>query len=72
MRLFYKNICYFNCFFPKLEIFYQKIIYLMLIILSLKKNNKISNKEYANQAIKRGFIQLISRILLQEDNKKTH
>ena len=38
--------------------------------IKLEKKDKKSNKEYANQAIKRGFNQLISKILLQEDNKK--
>ena len=33
----------------------------------LKKNINTSNKDLANQAIKKGFNQLISRILLKED-----
>ena len=38
--------------------------------IKLGKNDKISNNDLANQAIKKGFDQLMSRILLKEDNEK--
>ncbi len=38
--------------------------------IKLEKKDKISNNELANQAIKKGFDQLMSRILLKEDSKK--
>ena len=38
--------------------------------IELVKNNKISNEELADLAIKKGFSQLIERILLNEDRKK--
>ena len=36
--------------------------------IKLEKKDKISNNELANQAIKKGFDQLMSRILLKEDS----
>ena len=38
--------------------------------IEIEKNGKINNKELANKAIKKGFIQLIEKILLQEDYRK--
>lgn len=38
--------------------------------IKLEKSDKISNNDLANQAIKNGFEQLMSRILLKEDSKK--
>ena len=38
--------------------------------IELVKNNKISNEELADLAIKKGFSQLIERILLNEDRQK--
>ena len=38
--------------------------------IEIEKNGKINNKELANQAIKKGFTQLIEKILLKEDYKK--
>jgi hypothetical protein len=38
--------------------------------IEIEKNGKINNEELANQAIKKGFIQLIEKILLKEDYKK--
>ena len=37
--------------------------------IQLEKNNKISQNAFANKAIKRGFNQLIEKILLKEDSK---
>ncbi len=37
--------------------------------IELEKNNKISNKSLADKAIKKGFNQLISKILLKDDIK---
>ena len=39
----------------------------MLIIFRLKKKEKTTNITLANQAIKKGFDQLVRRILLKED-----
>ena len=36
----------------------------------VEKKGKISNEELANQAIKKGFTELITKILLKEDKKK--
>ena len=38
--------------------------------IKLEKKDKFSNSELANQAIKKGFSQLMSRILLEDDNRK--
>ena len=38
--------------------------------IRLEKKDKISNNDLANQAIKKGFDQLMARILLKEDNEK--
>ena len=38
--------------------------------IKLEKKDKISNNDLANQAIKKGFDQLMSRILLKEDSEK--
>ena len=38
--------------------------------IKLEKKDKITNKDLANQAIKKGFNQLITKILLEEDIKK--
>ena len=38
--------------------------------IKLEKKDKFSNSELANQAIKKGFSQLMSRILLKDDNRK--
>ena len=37
--------------------------------IELEKNDKISNSALADQAIKTGFNQLITKILLEEDKK---
>ena len=38
--------------------------------IKLVKKDKISNNDLTNQAIKKGFEQLMSRVLLKEDSKK--
>ena len=38
--------------------------------IEIEKNDKISNSALADQAIKTGFSQLITKILLEEDKKK--
>ena len=38
--------------------------------IQLEKKNKITNNALANQAIKKGFNQLIAKILLKEDIRK--
>ena len=38
--------------------------------IEIKKNPKNTNDQLANQAIKKGFSQLIEKILLKEDQKK--
>ena len=38
--------------------------------IKLEKKDKITNKDLANKAIKKGFNQLITKILLEEDIKK--
>ena len=38
--------------------------------IAVEKKGKISNEELANQAIKKGFNELITKILLEEDKKK--
>jgi len=37
--------------------------------INIEKKDKISNSDLTNQAIKKGFTQLISRILLEEDSR---
>ena len=37
--------------------------------IKIEKKDKISNSDLTNQAIKKGFTQLISRILLEEDSR---
>ena len=39
--------------------------------IEIEKKDKITNKNLANQAIKKGFNQLIEKILLKEDVEKT-
>ena len=38
--------------------------------IEIEKKKKFSNDELANQAIKKGFKQLIEKILIEEDEKK--
>ena len=38
--------------------------------IEVEKKGKVNNELLANQAIKKGFIELLNKILLQEDSKK--
>ena len=55
--------------FFKLEIFYQIIIFNVNNIILEKKRNK-SNKQLADQAIKKGFDQFLNKVLMKEDINK--
>ena len=49
--------------------FYLKIMFLMLIIFQIIKTSSISNEQLANQAIKKGYKELVEKILLDKDKK---
>ena len=66
----YKQIIFILIVFFKTETLYPIIVYLVLIISSSKKKEKTPNNILADKAIKKGFSQLISKILLTEDTNK--
>ena len=67
---FYKLIFFILIVFFKTETLFSKNELFNVNNIELVKNNKISNEELADLAIKKGFSQLIERILLNEDRKK--
>ena len=66
---FYKILLILIIFF-KTETLFSKNELFNVNNIQLEKNDKITNKALANLAIKKGFKQLISRILLNEDKEK--
>ena len=63
-----QNNFYLNCFFKTETLFSKNELFNVNNIEVV--NNKISNEELADLAIKKGFSQLIERILLNEDRQK--
>ena len=66
---FYKILLILIIFF-KTETLFSKNELFNVNNIQLEKNDKITNKALANLAIKKGFKELISRILLNEDKEK--
>ena len=66
---FYKILLILIIFF-KTETLFSKNELFNVNNIQLEKKDKITNKALANLAIKKGFNQLISRILLNEDKEK--
>ena len=50
--------------------FYLKVIFLMLVTLKYLKKAEITNKQMSRQAIKKGFEELVNKILLDKDKEK--
>ena len=66
----YKLIIYILVVFLKTETLLSENNLFSVNNVKLEKKNQITNNELANQAIKKGFKQLITKILLEEDIKK--
>jgi hypothetical protein len=67
---FYKQIILILVIFLKTETLFSKNNLFSVNNIELEKKDKITNKELADQAIKKGFNQLINKILLKDDKKK--
>ena len=67
---FYKSIIFILIVFFKTETVFSANDLFNVNNIELEKKDKITNNSLANQAIKKGFNQLINKILLKEDNKK--
>ena len=65
----HKLIFIFNFFF-KTETLFSKNNLFNVNNIQIEKNDKISNKALTNLAIKKGFNQLITKILLKKDSDK--
>ncbi len=66
----YKQIIFILIVFFKTETLFSENSLFSVNNIELEKKDKTTNKELADQAIKKGFNQLISRILLNKDNDK--
>ena len=66
----YKLTIFFLIVFFKTETLFSENNFFSVNNIKLEKKDKISNKALADEAIKLGFEQLSSRILLQEDKRK--
>ena len=66
----YKQIIFILIVFLKTETLLSKNNLFSVNNIQIEKNNKLSNDILANKAIKIGFEQLISKILLKDDIKK--
>lgn len=66
----YKQIIFILIVFLKTETLLSKNNLFSVNNIQIEKNNKLSNNKLANKAIKIGFEQLISKILLKDDIKK--
>ena len=67
---FYKIIIFILIVFFKTETTFSENNLFNVNNIQLEKKDKISQNMLADQAIKRGFSQLIEKILLKEDIKK--
>ncbi len=67
---FYKLISLILIVFFKTETLFSENNLFNVNNIELEKNDKVTNNALADQAIKKGFDQLIERILLKEDSKK--
>ena len=66
----YKQIIFILIVFLKTETLLSENNIFNVNNIMLEKKDKISNNVLANQAIKKGFNQLITKILLEEDQNK--
>ena len=69
MKLF-KQVTFILIVFLKTETVFSENSLFSVNNIQLEKKAKISNNELSNQAIKKGFSQLITKILLKEDRDK--
>jgi len=67
---FYKQIIFILVVFLKTETLLSEDNLFNVNNIQIEKKDKISNNKLANQAIKKGFEQLIAKILLEEDREK--
>ena len=67
---FYKQIIFILIVFLKTETLFSENNLFNVNNIKIEKKDKITNKKLANNAIKKGFTQLVERILLDEDKKK--
>ena len=67
---FYKQIIFILIVFFKTETLFSENNLFNVNNIKIEKKDKITNKLIANKAIKKGFNQLIEKILLEEDKKK--
>ena len=67
---FYKQIIFILIVFFKTETLLSENNLFNVNNIKLEKKNKDTNNELANKAIRKGFNQLISRILLEKDSQK--
>ncbi len=67
---FYKLIIFILIVFLKTETLFSENTLFNVNNIQIEKKDKISNAALADQAIKKGFNQLISKILLKEDSDK--
>ena len=66
----YKQIIFILIIFFKTETLFSENNLFNVNNIELEKKDKLSNSEMADNAIKKGFKQLISRILLDKDKSK--
>ena len=66
----YKQICLILIIFFKTETLFSENNLFNVNNINLEKKDNISNKALADQAIKKGFDELVSRILINQDLKK--
>ena len=64
---FYKQIIFILVIFFKTETLFWENNLFNVNNIELEKKDKITNNELTNEAIKKGFKQLLTRILLKED-----
>ena len=69
MKLF-KQLIFILIIFLETETVFSENSLFNVNNISLEKKDKITNNQLANKAIKKGFDQLIEKILLKEDSKK--
>ena len=67
---FYKQIIFILIVFFQTETVFSENNLFNVNNIQLEKKDKITNNSLANQAIKKGFMQLISKILLKNDRDK--
>jgi hypothetical protein len=67
---FYKQIIFILIVFFKTETLFSENNLFNVNNIELEKKDKTTNNSLANKAIKKGFNQLINKILLKEDIEK--